>query len=196
MFHNTKDLPMRRIAGAVAGCLTAMMLLAGCSSAPKGMQSVSEGKIPAWYSRVPQDSNYILAANTATSQDLQLAYDRATTGARAEIGRQVELKVSSLQKRFEEETGLTQDAQLMQQFTQATKTVVSTTLSGTRVREKTHLQDGDVYRAYVLVEYPVGATSRALLQAIRNNEQMLTRLRASQVYKELEGDTTKAEGVK
>ncbi len=176
--------------------LAAGILAAGCGGGPETMQSADTGDIPAWYTNVPQDSNYVYAVNTATSQDMQLAYDKATTGARAELGRQVELKVSGLQKRFEEETGTGQDAQLMQQFTQATKTVVSTTMSGTRVKEKTHLKDGNIYRAYVLAEYPLGAANAALLQAIKQNEQMYTRFRASQAYKDLDQEAKKYEDQK
>lgn len=176
--------------------VVAGLLLAGCGGAPATMQTADEGDIPAWYSKVPQDTNYVYAANTATSQDLQLAYDKATTGARAEVGRQVELKVSGLQKRFEEETGVAQDAQLMQQFTQATKAVVSTTLSGTRVKEKVHGKDGNIYRAYVLVEYPVGAMNQALMKAIKDNELMYTRFRASQAFKDLDTEAKKFEEAK
>ncbi len=176
--------------------MVAGVLAAGCGGGPATMQSAGAGDIPAWYNNVPTDSNYIYAVNTATSQDMQLAYDKATTGARAELGRQVELKVSGLQKRFEEETGVGQDAQLMQQFTQATKTVVSTTMSGTRVKDKKHVKDGEMYRAYVLVEYPIGAANAALLQAIKANEQMYTRFRASQAYKDLDQEAKKYEDQK
>jgi hypothetical protein len=176
--------------------MVAGILAAGCGGGATTMQSADTGDIPVWYSHVPQDSNYIYAVNTATSQDMQLAYDKATTNARAELGRQVELKVSGLQKRFEEETGVAQDAQLMQQFTQATKTVVSTTMTGTRVKEKSHVKDGNVYRAYVLMDYPIGAANAALLQAIKANEQMYTRFRASQAYKDLDTETKKYEDQK
>ena len=176
--------------------VAAGVLAAGCGGGAATMQSADTGDIPAWYTQVPTDSNYIYAVNSATSQDMQLAYDKATTGARAELARQVELKVSGLQKRFEEETGVGQDAQLMQQFTQATKTVVSTSMSGSRVKDKKHVKDGNVYRAYVLTEYPLGAANAALLQAIKANEQMYTRFRASQVYKDLDQDAKKYEDQK
>jgi hypothetical protein len=176
--------------------VAAGILAAGCGGGTSTMTSADTGDIPAWYAHVPTDSNYIYAVNTATSQDMQLAYDKATTAARAELGRQVEVKVSALQKRFEEETGVAQDAQLMQQFTQATKTVVSTTMSGTQVKDKSYVKDGNIYRAYVLVEYPLGAANAALLQAIKQNELMYTRFRASQAYKDLDQEAKKYEDQK
>jgi hypothetical protein len=168
-------------------------MLVSCGGGPQTLQSTSECDIPDWYSNVPADANYLLAARTATSQDMQMALDKATTDGRAEIGRQTELKIQGLQKRFDEEVGLNADTQLMSQFTQANKTVVSTSLSGSRVRTQELCKDGSMWRAYVLVEYPIGAANEALMQQIRNNNEMNTRLRASQAYKDLDSEVQKYE---
>ncbi|MGA2623303.1 MAG: hypothetical protein ABSF91_05555 [Bacteroidota bacterium] len=164
----------------------------GCSGS-KGMQGTSEGDIPDWYNNHPQDPNYFYAATTATSQDMQLAVDKATSAARTEIGRIVETRISDLQKKFDEETGIGKDAQLLQQFTGASKTVVSTSLSGSQVVKQKQFKDGDIWRAYVLVQYPVGAANEALQQQIKNNEQMYTRFRASQSFKDLDDEVQKYE---
>jgi hypothetical protein len=168
-------------------------VLIGCGGGPKTLQSVSECDIPEWYSNVPTDPNYLYAARTATSQDMQLAQDKATTDGRTEIGRQTDLKVQGMQKRFDEEVGLNADAQLMSQFTQASKTVVSTSLSGSRVKTQVLCKDGDLYRSYVLVEYPVGAANEALMQQIKKNNEMYTRFRASQAFKDLDSEVQKYE---
>ncbi len=186
---------MRIVVATLAALVCAAFVL-GCGGGPKTMQSTSEGDMPEWYTSVPTDPNYLLAANTASSQDMQLALDKATTAARAEIGRQVELKVNAMQKKFDEETGIGQDAQLLQQFTSATKIVVSTSLSGSRVRFQKHLKDGTMWRAYVLAEYPIGAANEALLQAIKKNQEIFTRLRASQAFKELDAEVSKYEDAK
>ncbi len=170
--------------------LFAAAFFVGCGGS-KSMQGTSEGDIPDWYSNRPQDPNHLYAANTATSQDLQLAVDKATTAARTEIGREVETQISGLQKKFDEETGFGKDAQLLQQFTEASKTVVSTSLSGSQVIKQKQLKDGDMWRAYVLVQYPVGAANEALQQQIKNNEQMYTRFRSSQTFKELDDEVQK-----
>jgi hypothetical protein len=185
---------MRTLTLFLAVALLAIFAL-GCSG-PKTMQATSTGDVPEWFSNVPVNPNYLYAANTAVSQDLQLAIDKATTGARTEIGRQVEIKVNALQKRFEEETGVGQDAQLLQQFTQANKNVVSTSLSGTTVKTKSQVKDGDMWRAYVLVEYPIGQANAELLKAIKANEQMMTRFRASETYKELDTEVQKFDAFK
>ena len=171
------------------------LMLIGCGGT-KSLQSADTGDIPDWFTNVPKDPNFLYAAKTATSQDLQLAFDKATTDARAEIGRQVEIKVEGLQKRFQEETGTNTDAQLLEQFTQANKTVVSTTLSGSQITKQKQVKDGSLWRAYVLVEYPVGAANQAFLQQIKKNEQLYTRFRSTQTFKDLDDEVKKLEDAK
>ncbi len=182
---------MRTVSSFFIITLLALVVF-GCGG-PKTMQETSTGDIPDWYLNIPKDPNFFYATNTQVSQDLQLAFDKATQGARIEIGRMVETKVNGLQKRFTEETGTANNAQLLDMFTQASKTVVSTSLSGSRVAKQKQLKDGNNWRAYVLVEYPVGAANEALQAQIKNNEQMYTRFRASQTYKELDDEVQKYE---
>ena len=179
---------MRYVVSLLAGL--AVIVLIGCSGS-RGTQTANTGDIPDWFTNVPQDPNFLYAANTQASQDLQLAIDKAVTGARSEIGRQLEVKLEGLQKKFSEETGTGNDAQLLQMFTQAEKTVVSTTLNGSRVKYQKQLKDGELWRSYVLVEYPIGAANSALMQQIKNNDQMYTRFRASESFKELQDEVDK-----
>jgi len=172
-----------------------VLLLAGCGGR-KTIQSTSIGDIPEWFSKTPQDQNYLYAANTQASQDMQLAIDKAAIGARSEIGRQLEAKLNSLQKKFAEETGTSNDAQLLEMFTQAEKVVVSTTLNGSKIKKSEVKKDGAMFRAYVLIEYPVGSANAALLDQIKKHDQMFTRFRASETFKELDAETEKYEKFK
>lgn len=175
--------------------LILVLAVFGCGGS-KALQTTSEGEVPDWFSTIPQDPNFLFAANTATSQDLQLAIDKAVTAARAEIGRQMEVRIKSLQKRFDEEVGFGEDAQLLQQFTSATKTVVSASLTGSRTKYQKQVKDGNRWRSYVLVEYPIGAANEALLQQLKKNNQTYTRFRASETFKELEEEVQKFEEMK
>ena len=192
-FINIQEVPMRITLSSLLVMMAVVLL--GCSS-EQSLQSTDAGNIPDWFMNVPKDPNFIYAAKTATSQDMQLAFDKASTDARAELGRQVEIKVEGLQKRFQEETGTNADAQLLDQFTQANKTVVSTSLSGSRITKQRQVKDGNLWRAYVLVEYPVGAANEAFLQQVKKNEQMYTRFRATQTFKELEDEVKKLDDAK
>ena len=162
----------------------------GCGGS-KPLQSAETGDIPDWYTNVPQDPNYLFAPNSESSQDMQLAVDKATAAARADIGRQIQVKIEGLQKRFTEETGTGSDAQLLQMFTDAEKTVLSETLNGSKAKNQKIVKDGGLWRAYVLVQYPLGAANEALMQQIKNNNQMYTRFQATQTYKELQDEVDK-----
>ena len=58
------------------------------------------------------------------------------------------------------------------------------------------MKDGSLWRAYVLVEYPVGAANQAFLQQIKKNEQLYTRFRSTQTFKELDDEVKKVEDAK
>ena len=175
-----------------AAALMALFVI-GCGGGSEPLQKTDTGDVPDWYSTPPSDPNYLHAVNTSTSKDMQTAVDKATQAARTEIGRQVEVKINALQKRFTEETGIGDDAQLLDQFTQASKTIVSTSLSGSKESKKKIVKDGNNWRAYVLVEYPLGAAQEALKEQIKKNEQLYTKFRASQTYKELDDEVSKYE---
>jgi hypothetical protein len=174
----------------VTGFLAVFMLsfLIGCGASTN---TTSEGDIPAWYLQEPNNPDYLFAAASATSKDLQLAIDKATTDARANIAQQVQLKLEGLQKSFTEEVGTGENANLLEQFTTATKTVVATELTGSQVEKKEVIQDGDLFRSYILVKYPIGAAGQALLGQLKNKEELYTRFRSSQAYKELEEEIKK-----
>ncbi len=164
----------------------------GNTSLPK----TDQAEIPGWYLTPPQDPNYLFAVNSATSQDMQMAVDKAMTGARAEIGRQMELKLSDMQKKFAEEVGQNDNATLLSQMTQATKTVVSTNLTGSTLKDKKISKDGNTWRAYVLMQYPLGSANQALVDQIKKNNELYTRFRSSQSFEELDKEVQKIEDAK
>lgn len=182
-----------RFVALTAVILFSLVMLAGCGGSPETLQASKTGDIPDWYPNAPQDPLYARAANTAVSQDLQIAVDKASTGARAELGRLVETKVNTMQKRFEEETGTAQEATLIQQFTQATKLVVSTTLNGSRMKDQKTVRDGAMWRAYVLMELPLGAANATLMDEIKKNKELYTRFRATEAYKDLDAEVQRYE---
>jgi hypothetical protein len=175
--------------------LVAMVILVGCGGSNQTVKETTSD-VPDWFSSVPQDPNYLFAAQTAVSQDLQLSIDKATTGARTEIGRQMEIKVNGLQKKFEEEVGTGDNAQLLSQFTQASKTVVSTTLTGSRIKYQKQMKEGNGWRTYVLMEYPIGAANQALMESIKKNNEMYTRFRSTEAFKDLDSEVNKYEDFK
>jgi hypothetical protein len=178
--------------------LVALAIIAtGCASSgrPATPQEVVSD-MPRWYRSVPNDPNFLFAVATAESRDMQLAVNKATADARNGIASQVETRMQGMTKRFQEEVGLGADAQLLDQFTTASRQVVSQTLNGSRVKEQDIKTAGGTYRAYVLLELPIGVASQALRDRIKANEQMYTRFRASEAFKELDTEVQRYEEFK
>ncbi|MFC2150465.1 hypothetical protein ACFLQV_03065 [Calditrichota bacterium] len=152
--------------------------------------------IPKWYLNPPSDDDFIFATGTATSRDLQTANDKAKQTATMQIGQTIETRFEGLSKRFQEEVGSTTEAQYLDQFTSATKAVVSTTLSGVVVDEAEIYNENGLFRSYVLLKMPIGATSQALMDRIKQQEQLYTRFRSTEVFNELNAETEKFENWK
>ena len=69
-------------------------------------------------------------------------------------------------------------------------------LRGLQTKKTTPMKEGTLYRAYVLVEMPIGDANAALVQNLRNQQNLYNRFRASQGYQELEEEVEKFEDYK
>jgi len=116
--------------------------------------------------------------------------------ARADIARQMRVKISGMFKRFREKTGVGEDSEFLSIETDVSKSVVSESLVGCKARSQKVLREGPLYRAYVLMELPIGAANSAMLGKIKANQKMYTRFRASQAFNELEDEVDKYEQFK
>lgn len=184
---------MRRIAMMTLGALAL-----GCAGRARieGGEATKQTlrSMPGWYRKPPKaDETWLFAPATATSRELQVALDRAQSDGRLGLATQLEAKYSALSRRFVEETGLSRDAQLLSEYEQTYKSVVSQVLIGSRAREQQFEIENGVYRAWVLMELPVGAASERLLKQIQQQEQMYARFRSSQAFKELNAEVDKYE---
>jgi len=168
------------------------LLMISCGGS-KSLSETDTGDIPEWYLNTPKANNYIYEAASATSRDMDLALNKAETEARAKIGRTLEAKINSMQKKFEEEVGEGENSELLSQFTQATKVIVSTELNGAQVAEKKFVKDGSNWRCYVLMKYPIGSAQAAFLNKIKSNNKLYTRFRSTEAMKEMENDVKKYE---
>jgi hypothetical protein len=178
---------MKKTVLILAGIFLSLYII-GCGGSkdlPKTEHAFDDPEVEA-IMNYAKDPNYFLASATATSRDMQMAIDKAAMDARIDIGRQMEVKVSALQKRFMEETGQAANSTFLEQFSQASKTVVSQTLNGSTIAKRKVLRDGDNWRAYILVEMAQGAMNKALMNQLQKDNELYTRFRATQGYEEME----------
>ncbi len=177
---------------ALFSFLILAVLFTACGGS-KSLSSADTGDIPEWYLTTPTANNYIYEAASSTSRDMDLAISKASTEARAKIARTLKAKVNSMQKKFEEEIGEGENSEYLAQFTQATKIIVSQEMSGSQITKKKLVKDGKIWRAYVLAKYPIGSAQKAFLNKISSNNNLYTRVRATEAFKELENDVYKYE---
>jgi hypothetical protein len=178
--------------------VVAIVGLAGCAGHKKMVNpdTGAKMKVPEWYENPPQKDDWMSGVATATSLDLQTAVDKGKQDARADIARQLDLKMEGLSKRFVEETGLGADAELLDMFTQVSKSIVSESLMGTQVEKQELAQEGTVYRAYVMMRMPLGEANAKLLENIQAQKRLYTRFRASEAFEELEEEVERYEAWK
>jgi len=146
---------------------------------------------PNWFLEPQHKEGFVQHAATATSQDMQMANDKARTSAATTLAGLIESEWNGLVKRAQEETGLAENSKIIDQFSNTQEQIISNRLQDMRVakrelqEEKT--DDGRrIYRAYVLVEYDEGAAQKRLLAKIKADEQLYNALRATELFDEME----------
>ena len=186
----------------IIAALSLVILWAGCGGKKLERIKIDERQkdeplsVPEWFLNPPEDPNYFYSPATATSKDLQLAIDTAKHQGQVDITQQLQTKVSGMFKRFREEVGAGEDAELIAQTTSASKAIVSETINGCKASKQEVKKEGTVYRAYVLMEMPIGEANAALMAKIKANKNMYTRFRSTQAFDELNEEVEKYEQFK
>jgi len=165
----------------------------GCGG---GKEMAKLSNTPEWFNNVPTDPNSLFGAATASSVDLQTAIDKAKQDARADLAAQTEARVQGLIRNFREETGLAESFEMLAEFSSATQTVFSNVLVGSKVKNQKTMREGTTYRAFLLMELPIGEANVQLLSKIKSNQAMYTRFRSTEAFKKMEDEIAKYEAFK
>lgn len=172
--------------------LITLAMFVGCSSS-KGPDLSPEASrktiknVPDWFVNTPEKEGYKYHSATATSQDLQMAIDKAALNAANALAGQMDSEMSAMVKRAQEETGLGSESHVIDQFSQAQEQIISQSLKDYRIAKK-ELQEekGNIYRAYVLIEWDAGAANERFLAQIKADEQLYTAMRTTELFDEME----------
>ena len=146
--------------------------------------------IPDWYINTPKKEGYRYAGATATSRDLQLAVNKATLDAANQLAGAMDSEMNALVKRVREETGIQNDSDLLDRFSQTQEQIISTALKDYDIVNKEILEEKsdskDIFRAYILVEWDEGAAQKRLLERIKSDKEIWDAIRATELYNEME----------
>ncbi len=81
---------MKRLSSILAILILSFLFIRCGGSQP--LPETDKMDIPEWFLNPPADPSYFYGTATATSKDMQLAIDKATTDARAKVAQQIEMK--------------------------------------------------------------------------------------------------------
>ncbi len=187
--------------------LLALALLAGCAApapgTPEAQAMIQQHKesaakttvdqTPDWFISPPKDDVSLYAPGTASSSDMQLAIDKAALSAKRTLADSLNGLLSSKMKQFVSESGSGDDSQVVAESEQVTTNLITeTNLSGySRAQTKVVPVDGH-YRAYVLLQYPMGNANRMLVEKVKRDQVLEGHLRASKAFEDLEKDIENA----
>ncbi len=184
---------MRRFSFLLSSLVAVSLLLWGCGGPASNVEVVKKGDdaltIPDWFLDPPKDPNFLFGTGAGKSIEVQTAKDIATTNARGDIAKALEVRYQNLTKQFREQVGTEEDMQYLNMFTTATKEVTSQVLNGVTIEKTKTVKEGSMWNIYVLMKLPIGQSSEALLNRLKQQQEMYTRFRASQVFDELEKET-------
>ena len=125
-----------------------LLILISCASPPVSGPDLtpeptrkSVSNIPDWYLNTPSESGYRFETGTATSQDLQLAVNKASLDAQTRLAATIESEMEGYTKRVQEETGLGAESNILDRYSQTQSQVVATTLKDYTVDRKEIIEE-------------------------------------------------------
>jgi len=160
-----------------------VMSMTGCGKSPRLFE-------------IPEDPNYLWASKTATSRTAEVALDKATETARLELVSQMQIKIEGMFKRFYEEIGVGEDAEMLDYAQRVSRSVVSEVLKDSRVVRQDYVKEGMSYRAFVLATVSSGQMYEELDKKLQEKEQTYTRFKATEAFKDLEQEIERYEKFK
>ena len=150
-------------------------------------------QVPKWYTNMPDDKNAIYSVGTALSPELQLSYDMANLRAKAILADRINGRLSQVTKSFMTKVGSSDlDASVINEISTATKNVVADVdVAGYKVKESAVISNGMQYRVYVLLEYSDEEAQKILLNRLKRDKMLMSKLKANKAFQELENDVNK-----
>ena len=150
--------------------------------------------IPSWYNEMPEKKGSIFTVGSATAPDLQLAVDIATLNGKVVLADRINGKLKAMTKSWIAKFGQSDvDARVMTEIEKVAKNVIANVdVAGYNVSESKVVSNGNQYRVYVLLEYSDENAQKILLNRLKKDRMLVTKLKANEAFKELENDVSDA----
>ena len=146
--------------------------------------------IPTWYKTLPKEDNIIYTVGSATSPNLQLAVDMATLNAKYTLADRINGKLDAMMKTFTSKIGSDDiDSSVLEEVEKVSKNVIaSVDVAGYNPKEIEVYPSGTQYRAFVLLEYSDNEARKIIINRLRKDQMVYSKLKSTNAWKELENE--------
>ena len=153
-------------------------------------------QIPEWYLNIPSADDTIYSSGSAKAPDLQLAVDIAIMNAKTTLADRINGKLDSMTKSFVAKIGTTDlDTSVLTEIEKTSKNVIaSVDVAGYVVDKSDITQEGTQYRAYVLLAYNSEEATKIMMNRMKRDRMIYSRIRSTEAWKELENEVNKSKG--
>ena len=144
--------------------------------------------MPEWFLKPPTKDDAIYSVGTAVSPDLQLTVDIAVLNAKTTLADRINGRVRSQTKTFIAKIGSEEtDTSVLSEVEKATKNIIADVdVAGYKVSESSVVANGTQYRAYVLLEYSDKEANKIIMNRLRKDRMLLSKIRSTKAWKELD----------
>ena len=151
-------------------------------------------QIPEWYLNIPSADDTIYSSGSARAPDLQLAVDIAVMNAKTTLADRINGKLDSMTKSFVAKIGSTDlDTSVLNEIEKTSKNVIaSVDVAGYVVDKSDITQEGTQYRAYVLLAYNSEEATKIMMNRMKRDRMIYSRIRSTDAWKELEDEVNKS----
>ena len=151
-------------------------------------------KIPEWYLKIPSADDTIYSSGSAKAPDLQLAVDIAIMNAKTTLADRINGKLDSMTKSFVAKIGSDDlDTSVLTEIEKTSKNVIaSVDVAGYVVDKSDITQEGTQYRAYVLLAYNSEEATKIMMNRMKRDRMIYSRIRSTEAWKELEDEVNKS----
>ena len=150
--------------------------------------------VPDWYKEMPEKEGSIFTVGSSTAPDLQLAVDVATLNAKTTLADRINGKLDGMTKSFVAKMGTNDiDASVLSEIEKVSKNVIaSVDVAGYNPVKVDVMPSGVQYRAFVLLEYNDKNAWKIIMNRLRKDRMVYSRIRSTEAWKELEKDVQKS----
>ena len=149
--------------------------------------------VPEWYTKMHDSKDAIYEVGTALSPELQLSKDIAILSAKTILADRINGRLNSVTKSFMTKVGSSDlDASVINEISTATKNIVADVdVAGYKVKEAKVVSNGMQYRVYVLLEYSDEEAQKILLNRLKKDKMLMSKIQSNKAFQELENDVDK-----